>query len=871
MTTRTRTALVVLLITVFLSGSAGTPVTVWAQSDEVVLTIAVWELARDLFTPQFFASFESENPGIRVVLENTGADGNFSPAGANLEEHFEGIQNYVSAADVLQVSTDNFSVEGTRAGYFLDLVPLTSLDASLNEQDFFPAAWESFQWDGGFWAMPAAVDPILLIYNPDAFQRAGLDFPGDSWTFDDLVGAIRALAERDAEGNIVSSPILIPDPTLNALFLSLAGERLYDDTTFPATPHIAQPGLEAMLETWAELNDEGLVGETPTTAIEDIPMLVVRSIVLPQLAALGGEPGASLMPGGQSALTVLGFAVSAGTDHPEEAYALVKWLSRQPDVVERLLGAVPARQSLLGLEGDDEPPFVLPAATPEQQALVIRAVETGMPFSELRFHDYLTEARNSVTDDGVAPQVALQDAEVLAIENLRAAADRRDEIIVNVATPLPLVDAGSGKVTLTFGSQLSFGSLPNGDLWLEAFQDFAAQDPEVVQVVPDSRLDVFELQEAVDCFYLLDNGVPNLNLQGLLNLDPLIDADSSFNSSDLLPGVMAQLQKGGMTWAYPLSISPLIIRFNEERFLEAGAIPPADGWTVDAFVDALHVLKSTPDDPAPFVTLGANDYLIMLMTGFGGVPFDYSVDPPVVNLTDPSSVDAIRQVLDLAREGYIHYQPVGITGAGTIVDVEESALYPDSIGFRGVTGADDETFKIATFPTGNQFSAAVYAISSAYISASSQNPEACYRLISFLDRRAELLNEMPARRSQIDDPVLAAAQGDEAVAFFRQYATLLERPSTVIYPSTAAQSVEASLLTLWSGRAFDRYVLEDADLEVELEEAQLLSSGYLNCTVDIPAFDPARFATAIDYVREYARCAVAVDPSLQPLFSALLG
>lgn len=866
---RIQTVVATILIVLIVSGSIVFPLSVQAQNEDVIISLSVWELARDLFTPEFLAAFEAENPGVRVVLENRGADFDYATVASGLDLHLEQLNDYASAADVVLVSAHNMSVEATRAGYFLDLTPLTIVDASLNETDFFAAAWQSFQWDDSLWALPVALDPVLMIYDPAAFDAVGLAYPSEFWTMDDLENAIRTLAIRDEEGNIISSPILIPSNELDALFLGLSGERLYDEMAFLSTPRIWQPGLEAMLNTWAELGADGLVGQAPTIALEDVPMLVLRGLALPQLSALGREPGASLLPGGQSPLTTFGFAVSSGTNYPEYAYALVEWLTRQPEVVERLLMTVPARQSLLGIEGEDSPPFVLPLATEEQQALIIAAVETGLPFSELRFHEYLAEARNRVLSEGVTAQIALQDAELEALDNLEAAAVHREETVFYVEPP-SLLTTGAGDVTLTFGSQVSFGALPTGELWLDALGNFAAQDPEVAEVIPDSRLDIFELADETDCFYLLDNGVPNLNLQALLPLDPLMDADPMFDEGDILPGILLQLQVDGMTWAYPLSISPQVLRYNEDIFVQAGVTLPVDGWTVSEFINTLQILKSFSDDPAPFVTYGTNDYLFLLITSFGGVPIDYSTNPPTVNLTDPNNVAAIRQVLDLAKDGYIHYQPVGVTGAGTIVDLEDAAMYPDSFGLLGITDEDDDSYKMVSFPTGSQNSGAIYGIGTAYISASSQYPEACYRLISYLDTRSELLHEMPARRSQIDDPILATQQGDDTVAFFNNYADFLGQASTVVYPSTSAQSIETSLLFLWAGRAFDHYVLDDANLEAELEEAQILSDGYLACTVEISDFDPARFESATAYVREYAVCAVGVDPSLEPLFGAIL-
>jgi hypothetical protein len=55
----------------------------------------------------------------------------------------------------------------------------------------------------------------------------------------------------------------------------------------------------------------------------------------------------------------------------------------------------------------------------------------------------------------------------------------------------------------------------------------------------------------------------------------------------------------------------------------------------------------------------------MLIAAYGGLPFDYRTDPPTLNFTDPATVEAIRQVLDLAKADLIQYETLTMnTGLG---------------------------------------------------------------------------------------------------------------------------------------------------------------------------------------------------------------
>src|SRR5689334_15600318 len=93
-----------------------------AQSNTTILSVAVPSLMKDNFTKNVIDGFESANPG--VTLNIVPIDATITPATSDLKKHFDSLQQYVSAADVLFVNSNSLTVEATRAGYFLDLGPL---------------------------------------------------------------------------------------------------------------------------------------------------------------------------------------------------------------------------------------------------------------------------------------------------------------------------------------------------------------------------------------------------------------------------------------------------------------------------------------------------------------------------------------------------------------------------------------------------------------------------------------------------------------------------------------------------------------------------------------------------------------------------
>ena len=52
------------------------------------------------------------------------------------------------------------------------------------------------------YGLPWIAQPVILYYNPDAFSKAGINPPDESWTWDTFKDAAKKLTIKDASGNI---------------------------------------------------------------------------------------------------------------------------------------------------------------------------------------------------------------------------------------------------------------------------------------------------------------------------------------------------------------------------------------------------------------------------------------------------------------------------------------------------------------------------------------------------------------------------------------------------------------------------------------------------------------------------------------------
>ncbi len=871
-----------------------------AQDGRTVIQLSVPQFMKQIISDQLISDFEAANPTIKVnVLANDSDTG----SAAGVDAQLTASQAYASTADVLFVDNSNISVPAARAGYYLDMTPLTSSDTTLNVDDFIPGVWQSFQWDNGIWALPVSTDIIILTYNPEAFDKLGLAYPNERWTIDDLDNAVRKLAVVDPSGAVTTAGLSVSNFNLMWLFRSLLGKGFYDASTTPNAPLLNDPALQTLMTTWSTLVADGMVSSQGGFAAADtVPMQIGGS------RTLGRRPGrdqnqvtlsASLLPGGGAGLNPQGFAISSGTQYPEQAYTLAKYLTSSPDVTNNFFGVSPARQSLVGATSSNNngggpnggggavivggPGGGLNNLSEENKAVVTQALASGIPLSELRFADYVSAALSKMSSDGSDAQTALQTEEAQAVADLQTADTAKTSNPVVLATPVPEVVLQSGEVALKFGLNSFVAPLPNQDKWNNLVADFTANDPQVKSITLDVQArggDEFAATD--DCFYLPYNNVPGIDLSTVINLDPFIDSDSAFDKNDVIGNTLNLITRDNKIWAYPLALQPVAMEYNADTFAKYNVPTPEQGWTINGFADALNSIKLDPADAAPFASREpGGTYLLMLIAAYGGIPIDYRTEPPTIDFTSQKNIDAIRQVLDLAKNGYLKYETLAsntfiINGDDAAESIYDTTL--NGFSFRGrrggggpavgqaTTSGTTTAYKLTTYPTGTDLSAVSYDVTTAYISATSQNPEGCYRWISYLSKHPEVLDAMPAFRSQLPD--VATVQSANAANYYTLLDNLIQQPSTIVFPSQTGGGFNSPanfLLQYWMNRAFDNYVLNDGNLEQDLADAQTYATAFQECVAAIPAFDPAT-GDRRAFFTQYTDCAKKADPTISGLF-----
>jgi ABC-type glycerol-3-phosphate transport system substrate-binding protein len=858
-----------------------------AQSDDIILTLAIQEWQQDVYDADLFAEFAAIHPNVKVIPVFLSPNETFfGSASFDIDEYLNNAEKMANKADVLAISSYAMGVEMTRAGYLLDLTPLLTSDFDFTADDFFPPALQAFQWDGGTWALPVSVNFEVLMYDRLAFDKAGYPYPDETWTLSNFIDAANALTIRDAAGKVMLPGFYGFDE--RGFFRALLGRGFYDDTTLPQNPQLATPEVAAMLEEWLvfqkALFPEG--GPSGNINWDAIPLTISGTWRLDNNFGpnAGGEYEfvGSLLPGGTALTNAEGFAISGGTAHPQAAYDLIKFLTAHPEVVNRFFGDSPARRSLVGVETEDEIIF-RPERSPEVQAIIDQALENALPYAEIRFADYLFLARQKMEEQAIDALTALQQAEETALENLAAAEARKTTATLAVPTPIPTPILSEGEIALNFSVSAFISPLPNRDKWEALIDEFVANDPQVGQInLVSGFVSQNELLEQSDCLVSSTNIITILDSNLMLSLDPFLSADPNFDEADLLTGILPMVQRDGMTWALPLSAQTTIMWYHPEIFEKAGAFAPYNGWNVSDFEAALSQLQTYMEGGKPFMpSSGGNAYLMLLIAAYGGLPYDFVADPPTYDLTSPQNVEAIRQVLDLAKNGYMEYQELdtnsfsGGGGGGGDIPLYDGQL--SIFDWRFSNRQSEDPYRAVTFPRGTDSIPMALDIGTGIISATTQHPEACYRWLSTIAQHPEVLSAMPARRSLLNSEELKVSQGEDIVALYQEFDRLLQEPGVVLFPGQfgfGGSSYMGFYLQIFMNQAFDSYVLEDGDLDAALTLAQQQMDEYKACASSIEELEMAVIADMTEeeaqvYFRQFAQCALDIQPELQERFGYL--
>jgi ABC-type glycerol-3-phosphate transport system substrate-binding protein len=540
-------------------------------------------------------SFEDSYPDIRVHLVTVEEIAQFGQD-VNYEDT---IRQIVSSADAAQWLPTPLA---SREGMLLNLTPYIESDNSFDTNDIYAPMLDSVQWDGGTWALPSKGTLALLYYDKNAFDDATLEYPTLDWTLDDFLTAAQLLTLWDGETVTQYGFVDYANGLLSASVTSEFSEARNDTGEF-TVPQLTNPVISSAMKWYVDLALEYGVMPNPQTlsSSENGRYQALHSLVHGDIADkesngiaamwtdllsnytmntnLHGRVGIAPIPGRNHALPFSlweSYIVSAGTQHPEETWRWLTYLIQHP-----ISGPPVVANDIPAYRPTAEQSYWV-RWTDEEKAVIKHSLENAMILKVKDVAGAVRSAANAVFS-GETVDAALLVAQESVTESYQTLMQAQP-IHIAVSTPVP---EKPGVSTITFATTHTSEHEQLATVFHETY--------------PDIRVNIIrpDAGEYYDCFVAHRDVTQDHGRDGILNIQPLIEAEADFPLSEFHPRSLEALQYKGDLWGIPSQATAIAIFYNRDLFDAMDLAYPKPGWTIEDFQETATKLTQSTDIP-PF-------------------------------------------------------------------------------------------------------------------------------------------------------------------------------------------------------------------------------------------------------------------------------
>lgn len=792
----------------------------------VTITFGASRYELDMYRP-LIEQFNRDNPDVQVQFVDT------QPVidASMTREVYDGAEEhrqFARAADTFA----RWQTGSEAEGILLDLKPLMDADPGFAPEDFYPAAKLGSTVDGKLYMLPTTIQLNVLVYNRDLFEAQGVPLPTPDWSWSELVTAAQAIA-RTKNGAVEQYGMSIFG---SAMLFNQIMNTDPDFYTAPASAPFATETIRTTLQQFAAWQDSGAIDMGQLARNYERKKQLIESGAIGMWDGNDAEDawsfryGIAPFPrdGGGYGGSIEGFAISAGTQHPEAAWRWLAFLSRQQlqrPFSSRLqtISSAPARRSVA--EGS-----YLKELSDEERATMLHLLEQEPSSVSERT---LSDASNARTDGlfaaaeqlfaGNGAEAALQAGEQAYTAALAAApnaAPTANAAIaqVVVATPQPTVVAAPDAIPL------SMELLWDDGITQQLIDQFNRENPDIFVTlsVNSSTARTYSIPDTVTG----DIGFVSGLGENLLDLRPLMDADASFPADDLLAAARADATRDGTIMALPFSMVLTTVAYNRALFTERGVPPPGPVISTDDLFSLSARLRDGDRYGYEHVSTSTFEYVLQ-QRGISIAALSQGIIPA----TDPRVRDAIVAFADFARTS---------TSSTELGDYRNnwasssSAINEGRIGIWEQYGIaePDQYPGLATENIGLallDLSERRYGASLLGINANTAHPEAAWRAISWLSAQPAFIaqhNGFPARRSVLRDPAFAASLPEAARPLIPAALNILEQDPAPVPEG----GVNTGDVMYWLYDVTDTVIRKPtSDVERLLEDAQRTMDSYRAC------------------------------------------
>ncbi len=341
------------------------------------------------------------------------------------------------------------------------------------------------------------------------------------------------------------------------------------------------------------------------------------------------------------------------------------------------------------------------------------------------------------------------------------------ETVIVTSTPEPAKPAAATEITYyTFSAapdhlkeldqmiQLFQTKYPNIKVKVETapFNDYFTKLQTLI--AGGTAPDVFELN--------YENFVTYAEKGLLLDLSPLMKADSSFDSKIYYPRAMQAFSYNGMQLGLPATFSTVMLFYNKDMFDKAGAAYPTADWT---WKDAVAAAKKMTDSTKDVWGLhsGVQFWEFYKKAAQNNCKF-FNDDKTQVLINSPECVQALETMANLVKTDKVMPSAAEMGGVSDGDLFKSGKLAMDVTGIWMFSAFKDASFQWdITVEPGMQTKATHFFANAANVFAATKHPDEAYQWVKFFTSDAEMAKIRVASGWEL--PALSNAD------FFKDYLT----------------------------------------------------------------------------------------------------
>jgi multiple sugar transport system substrate-binding protein len=379
------------------------------------------------------AAFEAEQPDIDVVLTHIPSQSEYRTRLA--ADFAAGTPPDVSLMNYRRYAA--FAAAGSLApvGRYL------AESDVISPADFYPLPMDVFTWRGELMCLPQNIASLVVYYNRDLFQAAGVAEPSAGWTWDDFLAAAQALTRDDDGDGRPEQYGLGLEPTLYRLapFVWANGGRIVDDPAYPAQLGLSRlPSLQAFEWFTALQTVHGVVPDRLAEASLDSETRFMQGTTAMYLNSRRGVPAyreiagfdwdVAPLPRGVEGAGILhsdGFCLSESAADPDAAWKLIEFAGsvEGQSVLARSGRTVPSNVAVA-----ESPAFLEPATRPANARVFLDELPLLRAVPVLSTWDEIEATADSEIERAFYGDVTPDEAAILA-------RDRTEEYFLIGARP----------------------------------------------------------------------------------------------------------------------------------------------------------------------------------------------------------------------------------------------------------------------------------------------------------------------------------------------------------------------------------------------------------------------------------------------------